>query len=193
MWAELIGTFFLTMTVKLTLANGMGAFAAGKTSLSLSLSPLLAIFHTHTPTLTHAGFVLMVLVFNLGFLSQAHFNPGVTMAAVIRNSPSFPSNDYIQIAGYWLHQLIGGLLGGMMASAIGGHQIAKNYIQREDKPLGGEYDGWNVFFAEFFFSALLATSVLHCVYDKRQGLFFPFFPLLFVVAGRHGCLDLAPN
>jgi aquaporin Z len=78
---ELIGTFFLVFTV--------GACVLGGSPLA----PL-AI-----------GSVLMVMIYAGGHISGAHYNPAVTMAALVRGRIG-PRDA----AGYWVAQLAGGLL-----------------------------------------------------------------------------------
>ena len=81
--AEFIGTFFLVLTIGLTvIAGGPGVI------------PPLAI-----------GSVLMVMVFACGHISGAHFNPAVTLAVWIRGRC-----ERKDVAPYMLVQLIGAVL-----------------------------------------------------------------------------------
>ena len=81
--AEFIGTFFLVLTIGLTvIAGGAGVI------------PPLAI-----------GSVLMVMVFACGHISGAHFNPAVTLAVWIRGRC-----DRKDVAPYILVQLIGAIV-----------------------------------------------------------------------------------
>jgi aquaporin Z len=86
---EAIGTFFLVFTV--------GA-AVGSRSL---LAPL-AI-----------GAVLMVMVYAGGHLSGGHYNPAVTIAALVRQRIAL--RDAV---GYWLAQVGGGLLAAVMVRFV---------------------------------------------------------------------------
>jgi aquaporin Z len=85
---EFIGTFFLVFTV--------GASSRSATSLA----PL-AI-----------GAVLMVMVYAGGHISGGHYNPAVTIAALVRGR--IGAGDAI---GYWVAQLIAGLLAAVVVSA----------------------------------------------------------------------------
>ena len=85
---EAIGTFFLVFTV------GMVVTAS-------SPPPLAALA---------VGAVLMVMVFAGGHISGAHYNPAVTLAIFLRGRAS--SRD---LMGYWVSQLIAGLLAGALA------------------------------------------------------------------------------
>jgi aquaporin Z len=79
--AELIGTFFLVVTVGFTVVSGN------------RLAPV-AI-----------GVVLAVMVYAAGHLSGAHFNPAVSLAAWIRGRL-----DLRDLLPYWAAQLIGAVL-----------------------------------------------------------------------------------
>jgi aquaporin Z len=85
---ELIGTFFLVFTVG-------AAVIAGS-----ALAPL-AI-----------GSVLMVMIYAGGHVSGGHYNPAVTVAALVRGRIGVRD-----AAGYWVAQLAGGLIA---AVAVGG-------------------------------------------------------------------------
>lgn len=86
---ELIGTFFLVLTV-------------GTTVLTKAALAPLAI-----------GGVLMVMVFAGGHVSGAHYNPAVTLAVLIRGR--IKPGD---VAGYVIAQLLGGVLGALAARWI---------------------------------------------------------------------------
>jgi aquaporin Z len=81
---ELIGTFFLVFTVGASVISGN------------RLAPL-AI-----------GAVLMVMIYAGGHISGGHYNPAVTMAALVRGRIGL--HDAV---GYWLAQLCGGLFAAM--------------------------------------------------------------------------------
>lgn len=80
---ELIGTFFLVLTVGLTvIAAPSGVIAP------------LAI-----------GSVLMIMVYAGGHISGGHYNPAVSLGVWMRGN--LPTKD---LAPYWISQLLGGLL-----------------------------------------------------------------------------------
>jgi aquaporin Z len=87
--AELIGTFFLVFTVGATVYSG-SPFAP------------LAI-----------GASLMVMVYAGGHISGGHFNPAVTLAALVRGRIS-PRESVM----YWITQLVAGLLAALVARGI---------------------------------------------------------------------------
>ena len=77
---ELIGTFFLVLTIGCTVIAG-----------GPHVVPPLAI-----------GAMLMVMVFAGGHVSGAHYNPAVTLGVWMRGK--FPTTD---VAPYWIAQLVG--------------------------------------------------------------------------------------
>ena len=80
---ELIGTFFLVLTIGCTvLSRGAGVM------------PPLAI-----------GAALMVMIYAGGHISGGHFNPAVTLAVVMRGK--CPGKDMVP---YWVFQVIGAVL-----------------------------------------------------------------------------------
>src|SRR3989304_1750415 len=85
---ELIGTFFLVLTIGCTVIGGGGG-----------VIPPLAI-----------GSVLMVMVFAGGHISGAHYNPAVTLGVWLRGRC-----DSKDVAPYIIFQLIGASLA---ASAV---------------------------------------------------------------------------
>ena len=86
---EAIGTLFLVFTVGASVGGGS------------ALAPL-AI-----------GAVLMAMIYAGGHISGGHYNPAVTVAALIRRRIEL--RDAI---GYWIAQLVGGLIGAGAALAV---------------------------------------------------------------------------
>ncbi len=80
---ELIGTFFLVLTVGLTVVGG-----------GSGVIPPLAI-----------GTVLMVMVFAGGHISGAHYNPAISLGVWLRGKMA--GKDLL---AYWAFQLVGALL-----------------------------------------------------------------------------------
>src|SRR5437764_14852380 len=80
---EMIGTFFLVLTIGLVIKGG-------KTDEPFVLAPL-AI-----------GSVLMVMVYMGGHVSGGHYNPAVTLAVWLRGK--LPAREVIP---YWVAQLVG--------------------------------------------------------------------------------------
>jgi aquaporin Z len=88
---EFIGTFFLILTV------GCSVFSNGS-----GVIPAIAI-----------GFALMVMVYAGGHVSGAHYNPAVSLACAIRGAL-----DWKDIAPYWIAQLLGGGLAGLLVTSL---------------------------------------------------------------------------
>jgi aquaporin Z len=97
--AELLGTFALTLVA----AGGPVMAAATDTPASL---PALVV----APAL-----LVMALIYSLGNLSGAHFNPVVTLAFSLRQD--FP---WRRIPGYWTVQLVGAVLAALLLRALFG-------------------------------------------------------------------------
>src|SRR3981081_3280761 len=85
---EFIGTFFLT-------------FAVGVAALSGSTFVPLA-----------AGATLMVMVYAGGHISGGHYNPAVTLAALVRRRIAIRD-----VVGYWITQVVGAVPAGALARA----------------------------------------------------------------------------
>jgi aquaporin Z len=87
--AELIGTFFLVFTIGASVRGGS------------TLAPL-AI-----------GAVLMVMIYAGGHVSGGHFNPAVTLAALVRGRIGLG-----EAGGYWVTQLVAGVLAALVVRAV---------------------------------------------------------------------------
>jgi aquaporin Z len=86
---ETIGAFFLT-------------FAVGVAVLSGSVFTPLA-----------AGAMLMVMIYAGGHISGGHYNPAVTMAALVRRRIGI--RDAV---AYWISQVVGGVIAGVLARDV---------------------------------------------------------------------------
>ncbi len=90
---ELIGTFFLVLTVGCTVVGG----GAG-------VIPPLAI-----------GSVLMVMIFAGGHISGGHYNPAVTLGVWIRGRC-----ETKDVLPYWAAQIIGGIVAAVVVGVLRG-------------------------------------------------------------------------
>ncbi len=86
---EFIGTFFLVLTVGLTVRQG---------------APLAPIA---------IGSVLMVMIFAGGHISGGHFNPAVTLAAFLRGRC-----DKADVLPYWIAQFAAGLVAALLVNFL---------------------------------------------------------------------------
>ena len=100
---EFIGTFFLVFTV---------GTATAKINASSPVAPL-AI-----------GSALMVMIFAGGHISGGHYNPAVSTGVMIRGK--LPREDWIP---YMVIQLLAGVIGGLLASVVAGHQSAGSHTR----------------------------------------------------------------
>ena len=101
--AELLGTFALTLVA----AGGdvITAISGGEISLAARV--------------VAPGLMVMALIYTLGNLSGAHFNPVVTLAFALRED--FP---WRKVPGYWSAQLAGAVLAALLLRArfgLAGH------------------------------------------------------------------------
>jgi aquaporin Z len=92
---EFIGTFFLVVTVGLTVLKPGDAGA---------MAPL-AI-----------GSALMVMIFAGGHISGGHYNPAVTLAVFLRGKCSVAD-----VVGYWVAQILGGVVAAAVALYLKGN------------------------------------------------------------------------
>ncbi|MDH5284694.1 MAG: aquaporin [Gemmatimonadota bacterium] len=92
---EFIGAFFLCLTIGMTVVNGT------------PMAPL-AI-----------GCSLMIMVYMGGHISGGHYNPAVSLAAVMRGA--LPA---AQLVPYWVSQLLGAVVAGAVTQVIMGATAA---------------------------------------------------------------------
>jgi aquaporin Z len=129
---EVIGTFFLVFTVAVSVLS----------------------HSTYTPFA--AGAVLMVMVYAGGHISGGHYNPAVTMAALLRRRIGI--GDAV---AYWIAQIAAGLIAGVVARAVvnpatvtalhpSGHALAATAV------------------VEFLFTFALCYVVLNVATSKDQ-------------------------
>jgi aquaporin Z len=129
---EAIGAFFLVFTVAVS-------------GLSHSVFTPLA-----------AGSVLMVMVYAGGHISGGHYNPAVTLAALVRRRIGLA--DAVQ---YWIVQLVAGVIAGLVARAV--VDPARTVRLR---PTGHELGATAV--VELLFTFALCYVVLNVATSKDQ-------------------------
>lgn len=131
--AEFTGTFFLVFTVGCNVLTG---------SVGAALS---------------IGSVLTVMVFSLGSVSGAHFNPAVTLAVVLSGRNQLDPKRGVL---YMLSQL----LGGIVAGATYGFLIGGTFTL---EPVG-RFSWVNVLIVEALYSMALCYVVLNVTTTQRQ-------------------------
>ena len=126
---EFIGTFFLVLTIGMTVIGGKGDFAP------------IAI-----------GAILMAMIFAGGYISGAHYNPAVTLAVLIRGKISVAD-----AAAYMIVQIAGASAAGLVVDYMAGETVT-NAIAIADTTRGiiGELAGT---FALAFVVLNTATAV----------------------------------
>lgn len=130
---ELIGTFFLVLTI--------GCAVILSADATRGIIPPLAI-----------GSALMVMVYAGGHLSGGHYNPAVSLAAVVRGR--LPAAEMIP---YWIAQIAGALLAAATAHYLTGGV---------EKPAAPPADIAKAGVAEFLFTFALAYVVLNAATAK---------------------------
>lgn len=147
--AEGVGTFFLVTTYSLGMMNA-GLFSIDGKERKHNLAPMAT------------GFVATVLVLCFGYISDAHFNPGVTLAATVAKGIRME-----QAITYWLAQIVGGICGGFFAIFLNGtrrHLPAPQIYRNEPVYLLAAFG------VETIFSVLLCSLVLHTVYSTQRNM-----------------------
>ncbi len=127
---EFIGTFFLVLTIGLTVTAGS------------QFAPL-AI-----------GMALMVMVYMGGHISGAHYNPAVSLAAVIRGA--LPAGEY---AGYAASQVLGATAAAYLVNVITGLTFAPSP--------GANVSTTAALLVEILFTFALALVVLNVATSKK--------------------------
>lgn len=153
--SEFLGTYMLVLTVGLNVLGG-------------SPAPVFSIAAS-----------LMCMIFALGSVSGAHFNPAVTAAVVIGKRPGAPEPK--DAAAYVGAQLAGGLL------AAGTYMLMEGFRSIPLQP-GQGYTWYQAYIAEFFYTFMLAFVVL-CVAtvakEKQLTEYFAFAIGSCVTAGGY--------
>jgi aquaporin Z len=144
--SEFLGTFLLTVTVGLNVLSGSrcGAWSIGA--------------------------ALMVMIYALGDVSGAHFNPAVTLALVASGRWDQDVTNPVKGAMYMISQFLAGIAGAWMFALM---------FRWETFPLGpvGTY-GWAARFpVEVFFTFVLASTVLAVAVTKKEKVQDEFFGL----------------
>ena len=136
--AELLGTFLLTLV-----AAGGGVIGAVSGQVALPAAVV-------APAL-----LVMAMIYAVGDLSGAHFNPAVTLAFAVRRD--FP---WRYVPGYWLAQLIGAILAALLLRALFGDVGALGATL----PHHGLLTSWVM---EIVLTAMLVTVILNTAVDHR--------------------------
>ncbi|MFZ2510132.1 MAG: aquaporin Z [Gordonia sp. (in: high G+C Gram-positive bacteria)] len=153
--AELFGTFWLVFG-----GCGSAVFAAkfldGTAQLGIGFLGVALAF----------GLTVLTMVYAVGWISGGHFNPAVTIGAAA--SGRFPWKD---VPGYWISQVVGGLLGGLaiwaIASGKPGWEATGNMAANgfgEHSP--GGYSLASVAIAEILLTAFFVIVILGATHGR---------------------------
>lgn len=149
--SEFLGTFFLVFTVALNLLTN----SAGSTALS-------------------AAAALMSMIYALGDVSGAHFNPAVTVACYLRGAIPFPDPHR-----YMAMQLIAAACAGVLSTVF--YDIPPQGVPH--LVAGSGYSALGAGFIELMFTTILAYTVLSTATLRESNQNFGLAIGFCVVAG----------
>lgn len=101
------------------------------------------------------GLIVMGLIYALGHVSGAHFNPGVTLSFAL-----FRHFQWRDVGPYWLSQFVGGILGAGVLYALFGDSIASGVTN----PSGSDLQSFGL---EIVLTALLMFVITAVATDAR--------------------------
>jgi len=135
--SEFLGTFMLTLTVGLNVVMGSVA------------------------TAWSAAAALMCMIYALGNVSGAHFNPAVTLAIVAGGRDKCSGKDAV---AYVLTQITAGVLAGLLAASFhaAGPHAEKTFALQP----GAKFDALGAGLCEMFFTFVLGYVVLSVATTK---------------------------
>jgi glycerol uptake facilitator protein len=111
------------------------------------------------------GFALAVLIYALGGVSGAHFNPAVTFALAVSRRFKWP-----EVPLYWVAQCAGGVAGAFIVVGIynqsGASQAGTDILFGATTVARG-IENWNAILAEAFIAFVLMTAVMAVAVDPR--------------------------
>ena len=120
------------------------------------------------------GFGLALAITAFGHLSGGHFNPAVTLGAMVAGR--FPSRDVVP---YWIAQLVGGF-GAVLVMAI---VYSSDVTDSLHTAPGSGIDDWAALVLEIIATALFVMVILTVATDERaawNGVMAPFLIGLFI-------------
>ena len=109
--------------------------------------------------------ILAVLVYALGGVSGAHFNPAVTFSLAVARR--FPWRD---LPLYWIVQCVGAVIGAFVIAGIYGQtgaSIAGTDILFGAPTLSSNVDQWQAVLSEAFIAFVLVTAIMAVAIDPR--------------------------
>uniref|UniRef100_A0A7S1QPE3 Aquaporin n=1 Tax=Neobodo designis TaxID=312471 RepID=A0A7S1QPE3_NEODS len=161
--AEAMGNFFLVGTISLL----------GNPDTGVGPNPLVGPIAV--------GCVLMALIYAMGHVSSAHYNPAVTAVQLVRRDIR-----PVDAGMYVVAQLIGGVVGGIFGALIADDANVVGYPRPTHAKPGAVL---RAFGAEVFFTCALMLVILH-VAAKQQGN--PFFGIAIAAVVVAGAITTGP-
>lgn len=150
--AELIGTFMLVFI-------GAGAVHLITTNTNPNVAANVVV-----AALAH-GLVLIAIISTYGHISGAHVNPGVTLGILVAGKI-----DLIKAIFYWVAQIVGGVLAGVLLRII--FPTATPGQLGQTLP-GAGIDAGGVMVLEALGTFFLVSTVLQAAVYKRAGVIAP--------------------
>lgn len=152
--SEFIGTYFLVLTVGCNVIAGNPTWGA-----------------------TSIACVLMVMIYSLGSVSGAHFNPAVTVAIALCGR----LESWLQAGKFCLVQVVAGTLAGFTYWGLFG---SKKVFNLEPQ---GDYTWHEVIPAEILYTCMLCFVVLNvaCSEANRQNQYYGLAIGFVIIAGGH--------
>lgn len=155
--AEVMGNFFLVGTISLL----------GNADTGAGANPLVGP--------VAVGSVLMALIYAMGHVCSAHYNPAVTIVQLVRRDIS-----PVDAGFYVVSQLIGSILGGIFGALIADDGDKAGYPGPASEKKGALT---RAFGAEVFFTCALMLVILHVAARQHGNPFYGMSIAAVVVAG----------
>ena len=166
--AELVGTFWLVFG-----GCGSAIFAAKQIAQAEDGSGVFQLGIGFLGVALAFGLTVVTMAYAVGHISGGHFNPAISLGAA--TSGRLPWKD---LPGYWISQVVGGLLAGVVLMVIAkgkpgfspiGHMAANGY----GKHSPGHYTLEAVIIAEVLLTAFFLIVVLGATDDRAPKGFGP--------------------
>ncbi len=166
--AELFGTFWLVFG-----GCGTAIFAAKQVAAGDDIGTKIQIGVGFLGVALAFGLTVVTMAYAVGHVSGGHFNPAITLGACVSGRTSWKD-----LPGYWIAQVVGGLLAGLALLIIAsgksgfsriGNMAANGY--GEHSPAG--YSLWAVLIAEILLTCFFLLVVLGATDGRAPSGFGP--------------------
>lgn len=133
--AEVLGTYVLV------LGGCSAVLAANASGATTTIVPIALGF----------GLALLAGLYAFGEVSGGHFNPAVSLAMLVDGRI-----DPITMAGYWVAQIVGGVLAGLTMLVV----TTQDAVASTATTLGSGVEVWEGFLLEVVFTAIFLMVIL---------------------------------